>query len=630
MHVAAINLFNFGPFLGEQRLDLQALAYSVVAERAGDKDASNWAGKSSLLESIVFAFYGEHRHRLEAGWISEGEAEGRVVVALSDGTIVQRYRQPGAGTQLTVSFLGRDQTFRGPAAQVELERHLGLSLEDFRTTSWLAQGQASAIVRGDPATRTAMVARWLGIERLEGALRIARTRSGAEEKKAQGLRARIAAQEERLARAKDGLGPCNGELDHAVKLRELEEKLAEWDELLALANEEEAGKRLAVEREKVEAELVGVEVILDGLPAVAQNVLSAAKKNRDLLFATFQAAKTKRDARQTVARGTFDGKCPVAGIACPATQMINDLGGTAKRGAEEASREALACHTAFQESERTLRDLEGAGQERSRVEARLQGLQDRLASMGGTLGALGGSGLVLGAVRAQRDAVLAEVQGVRFHIREVEAAWAELEQLRREAREVAGTLGTAREGSALLVKAPRKLAEGALAVIAREANDILAQAGVDLTLGVSWERATKDPAEQCDACGAAFPRSARVKACESCQEPRGVKRTRRLDVELSARSGAAEDLAGLALSLAAGTWLRGERGSAFGVALLDEVGSQLDKSHRRMMAQHLPRMLSAARVDQAFVVSHSPESVASLPGRIVVRSDGKWARVEVV
>lgn len=607
-------------------LELDSIQYSVVAERDGDAERSNWSGKSYLLEALPFAFYGEHRHRLESGWISEGEQEGEVTADLSDGTRVHRWRKPGAGTQLSVSrsTKGKRYFVDGAEGQREVEALIGLSLEDFRTTSWLAQGQAAAIVRGDPATRTAMVARWLGIEKLEGALKIARTRAGTVEREAEALRARIAAQEERLTRA---LGDAQNVLSAEV-VASLEAKLAEWDELLVLANEEESGKRLAEERGKLESEIAAL--VAEAAEASHETVvpMSVWWEERDQATARHAAAKTKSMNRSSVRRGMFDGCCPVAGRSCPVTVEINALGDGAREEADRAHAEEVDAAERLRMVVEGLRRAEADARLRTARNARLRTLQDRLYAMGGGLGPQGGSGLVLEAVRRQRDAVSQEVHGSRYRLREVQAAEQELESLRGEAGERDVVLGTVREGAALLARAPRRLAEGALHLIAREANGILSSAGVELSLGVSWERATKDPAETCDACGAALPRSARVKEC-GCGEARGQKRVRRLDVDLSARSGAAEDLAGLALSLAAGTWLRGERGSGFGLALLDEVGSQLDRSHRRMMAQHLPRMLGAARVEQALVVSHSPESVLSLPGRIVVRSDGKWARVEV-
>jgi hypothetical protein len=159
---------------------------------------------------------------------------------------------------------------------------------------------------------------------------------------------------------------------------------------------------------------------------------------------------------------------------------------------------------------------------------------------------------------------------------------------------------------------------------------MLAIAGVDLSLSCSWEREGKGIADECSACGAAFPASAKVKKCSSCGTPRGPKVVQQFDVELSARSGAAEDLAGLALSLSAGRFLHGERGSSWSSVFVDEATAHLDKAHRRAFAQHLPALLAATGVEQAFVISHSPESVASLPGRIVVTrgADGR-SRVSV-
>ena len=635
MHIARIRLKNFGPYRGEHELPLDAIPYSITAELEGNSERSNFCGKSYLLEAVPFCLYGllPGSHVRADAWISKGEEEGHVLVELSDGTIFHRWRQPGAGTQINVSRATDDaqRIVKGEEAEKQVAQRIGLGLEDFRTTGWLEQGAASAIVRGDPATRTAMVSRWLGIEKLERALQVARSKASTISTAAGSVQARIEAQRERLKRA---LGEGQNVLtEQAFEVAEA--KLVEWDELLALANEEEASKRLAKERAMLEAEIAPLTAELysdegeDLLSYECESGLEASKRARDAAQARHQAARVKRANRKSVASGTFNGRCPVAGIECPATAAINDLGLVAHEEAERAAQEERALEEVMRAAEVELRGWEERDRQRRASMAKLQALQERLAAMGGGDGAFQASGLVLAAVRLERERVFAEVVGLRARIKEAAEARGTLRQLEEEAKRSSHRLQTAREGVALLARAPRVLAEGTLGRISADANRVLAEADVSLSFSVSWEREGRDPADACEACGAAFPKSARVKACETCGEPRGLKKIRRMDYEFSDRSGAAEDFVGLAMSLSAGSWLRGERGSSFGMALLDEPCAQMDRCHRRLMSAHLPRMLAAARIEQALVVSHDPSSVASLPGRIVIRRAGKWARVEV-
>jgi DNA repair exonuclease SbcCD ATPase subunit len=102
-----------------------------------------------------------------------------------------------------------------------------------------------------------------------------------------------------------------------------------------------------------------------------------------------------------------------------------------------------------------------------------------------------------------------------------------------------------------------------------------------------------------------------------------------LDVVLSDRSGAAEDLAGLAISLAASSRLRAERGSPWGVVCLDEPFGALDRSHRRSLAKGLVLML-VGQWEQALVIAHDDATMDAMPGRIVIVGGSNGSRVERV
>ena len=126
---------------------------------------------------------------------------------------------------------------------------------------------------------------------------------------------------------------------------------------------------------------------------------------------------------------------------------------------------------------------------------------------------------------------------------------------------------------------------------------------------------------KCEACGLPFPSGARVKEC-ACGAARGKKVEEGLWIRLSDRSGAAEDLAGFELGVAAGEWLREERGASWGVLLADEPFGQLDAAHRRALAGSIGRLLSPGGYEQAFVVAHHPGLMDGLPGRVRIVSDG--------
>lgn len=104
----------------------------------------------------------------------------------------------------------------------------------------------------------------------------------------------------------------------------------------------------------------------------------------------------------------------------------------------------------------------------------------------------------------------------------------------------------------------------------------------------------------------------------------------KLEVELSDRSGALDDLGSMCLQLSAWRWLRAARGIAWNVLVLDEPASAFDRSLRRSFTAYLHRVLLTAAIEQVFVISHDASMLESLPGRIQITNDGGNASVEVV
>jgi DNA repair exonuclease SbcCD ATPase subunit len=653
MHVAALRLNNWACFRGAHAVALEPIPYAVTATQDGNPERSNWGGKSTLLEAVLFALYGVHRHRFEEGWISHGEKSGEVALALSTGVVVRRWRESAGGTKLEVkepphAAYGGDpqkdvKQYAGDVAQRRIDEMVGLGLEDFRTTSFFAQGEIAAMVRADPATRTATVARWLRLEPLERCAKSVRGRAEAAERELERVRGRVDAAKQRLDRAltdvHEGITDLDTPSETLVTEEQLrnrivhqEEALARWDALLAAANERAANERLRAERARVHdegARLLKVHREEDG--AALEKELEVVRGAEDAARTTWEEAKAKKETRRIVATGTFAGVCPVAGIACPATEQINNLGAAAR---QEATRAAQALDVAagvlssVRESVRLANERVVA--RKSRAE-RLRTLQEQYRAMAPQASAAADPGMPHAEVQEGRDRAARELENVRRRVRDAEEARAELRKLDGEVEKHQETLAVCREASAIFGRsgAQRRLAEGVLGAIGRRANGMLGAVGAELSLEVLWERDGKGLADECDACGAAFPSSAKVKRCAACGAERGPKRIQRLDVELSNRSGAAEDLAGLALSLSAGQFLRADRGSPWSLVCFDEPTAQMDRAHRRAFAAHVPALLAAAQVEQALVISHDPQSVASLPGQIVVTSDGRWSRVEV-
>jgi ABC-type polar amino acid transport system ATPase subunit len=176
--------------------------------------------------------------------------------------------------------------------------------------------------------------------------------------------------------------------------------------------------------------------------------------------------------------------------------------------------------------------------------------------------------------------------------------------------------------------AQRRIATRNLATIETVANGILSRAGVDLKVSIEYGRELQEIATVCG-CGKAFPRTATARVCEQCGATRGKKRDEKLYITTSAKSGATEDLAGVAIQLAAARWRRAATGGSWSVVALDEPFGALDAHNRLAMSRTLAALASDG-FEQAFVVAHSSDVLEALPHRILITGDGKWSKVEVV
>jgi DNA repair exonuclease SbcCD ATPase subunit len=529
----------------------------------------------------------------------------------------------------------RGDEFKGDEAQRKIEELVGLGLEDFQTTSYFAQGQTAGMIRKGvaPGERTSSVARWLKLEPLEKCASSVRASGSKAEQEVDTIRRhRLEPAKHRFAIAT--LKGCVGETtveEMRAQVPDLEKLVREWEGLVTLANESASNARLAEERAKIieEGKRLRAEHDAEDGTAIKETYDVAVKAHDALKVLHAEAAEVER-RRRSVAMGTFDGACPVSGRDCPVADEINSAGEEAHEAAKVAieDRAEVGRRLTLAQSVRSTAELKLLAR-RSRVE-RLKGLQERVRSMSPAHPPVEGALGSLDATRVERDRVVGLVADLKRRIKGAEDATAEIAKLEVDERLLMAMVDACREAAAIFGRggAQRRLAEGVLGEIARKANAMLASAGVELTLDVTWESEGKGVADECRKCGCAFPASTKTKKCV-CGEPRGPKMVQRLDVELSARSGAAEDLAGLALSLSAGAWLRGDRASSWGVVMMDEPAAQLDRAHRRAFAAHIPSLLTSAHVQQAFIISHDPASVASLPGQICIVSDGTWSRVTV-
>lgn len=643
LFVAWIEVQNWTRYRGLQRVDLAATVYGITARLDADPERSNWLGKSSLLAAVPFVVFGDNPAETADGWITNGERDGFVRVGLSDGTTIKRSRKRGSSTQLEIET-GEGRKLAGDAAQEWIEETIGLTAKDFRASCFIEQKKMSKFVTDKPGERYRTIFGWMRLEKVQAAAKRVSAKAAAIDAELTTARADAKAKrgsiDEILGAYFDDVAGC----DLDVAGRELETVLSETQKAAcdARASAEEqqgaakdldawqaagraATKRAALVREADELEAK----IEDG--AALELEIKASREAVSKSTGERSTARRDYDAKKALACGAFPGECPVDGHKCPDTAVMN-AARDANRCLLETARKAYeSAATVCGKADGQRMAIEARRDDRVRELAKVQAIRKQAAELESAAKLIETKGNPPAGDGLQRkaDAAWQGYQSRQVNAREcarhVEAFGRyrlELDALTAKAGELEKSLKLYRQAFAILGRngVQRRIAERARAAIESGANDLLETNGIALRVAMSWDRESGDLATQCDECGAAFPHGRKVKAC-GCGAVRGPKLVDELEVRLTARSGAAEDLAGGAIQLAAAAWLRAERSSRWSVAFIDEPFGSLDVRHRREFAAHLNAMLrSRYGFAQAFIVAHEPGLMDTLPGRIRVEA----------
>lgn len=632
MRIKGLRITNFARFRGDHEMDLSAGVHAIVAALGTDPNRSNWLGKTSLLTAIRWALFGE----LTDAWktvdsaISDGEKSMGVDVELTDGTFVSRTKLRGQSAQLKVivNTPNGEKMLAQDVAQAEVCRRLGSTLKDFDATVWMGQKSMARLLRMDPAERTTVVNDWFGLQKLVVAAEIVARKYTETDRRYFEERTKLGLASDAAVGDREQL--VRSVLDARLKVQQAKLKISEnqrarlahdkWETLAALVKRRD---RAATEAEAIEAEQPKV---------VTVDSVNVARTMVETCRADLAAALKERKRLEELARGQFDGMCPVVCAECPVAdkvvsqkEAIATLLGAA-RVAFVTADEALTSNAmtlakledqrkVFVDWERRLRDAMAATKalEADGTIPKVLGPEPESVGVDPDLEVL---------IRAETAAANA----LAAH----ETAVSDVEKYQAEVDRITKSRELLRIAMRILGKggAQRRIATRNLEAIEKMANAVLDRAGVDLKVTIEYGRELQEVATICD-CGTAFARSTKERVCATCGAARGKKRDEKLYIRTSSVSGATEDLAGVAIQMAAARWRRLATGGEWSVVALDEPFGALDAHNRLAMAKTLAALASDG-FEQAFVVAHSSDVLEALPHRIRITGDGKWSRVEVV
>ena len=650
-----IVLENWARYRGQHTLVLDQGVHAVVASHERDEGRSNWLGKTSFMFAVRFVLYGEHLARTEDQWITEGEKFGMVAVWLDDGTLIERSRRRGKSTVLRLVEDG-DKELRGDEAQARIIEIVGLNAEDFASTCFFAQKQMARFITAQPADRMKIVSAWLDLDKVRSCADDVSKRLGELLDRDDNIARRLEVLAEMMKEVRRRQGNLDNVLDDAQEEESLTTFLAcvKEDAETAKTDADRAQAALedlvawrthaakAARYGEICAQGVALKAKAGGLDVAALEAgVGHQAGERTKAEQSLKEARLKHAEAKRLAAGEFDGICPVMLQACPAKKKVVEVV-TSNRALVQAAADAV---TKAQRAEGECSGNHAAAQakaeEARRLIAQLDGLRGQATELLPSVEVIEERGEPPSEDEARRAADVAwaksnaatmRYEEAKRHAADLRLHKAESARLNETRANLALDIATHREALVIFGRngAQRQIAEGALAEIEAGANALLAESGIDLTIEVRWSREAAGKGElapTCIECGEPFPRGRAVKECLRCGAKRTPKTVDKLDLQLSDRSGAADDLAGIGFQLSAAAWLRWERATRWSVAFIDEPFGSLDASNRRALAGKLGTMLgSRFGFNQAFVVAHDEGIMDALPQRVEIIASDEGSR----
>ena len=168
-----ITSIELGDFLahGDTKLDFE----KGVTVFVGD----NGAGKSSIIDAITFALFGQHTRKSNKGLIKRGSNQGYAKIGFSingkqyeavrkidnKGTLAAKFSETTNGKQIEIAAGERKQF--GESMTQEVEKTIGLDFEKLKIASIVQQGELNAIINAKPKEFKELLNAIIGIDKLD-------------------------------------------------------------------------------------------------------------------------------------------------------------------------------------------------------------------------------------------------------------------------------------------------------------------------------------------------------------------------------------------------------------------------------------------------------------------------------
>ena len=643
----------------------------IIAEYWDGKDKSNRAGKSAIIEAIIYALIGDIRTKKETGLIHHGEKKMMVELGLINSSTGKKIViKRGRDIKNTGIFEVEGASKKKESQQV-VNDIIGMSPEELIFTINVKQGDITKFMDLKPASMTEKMMMYMRNEHWAEKEQNVLTDLKKAKKKLEALELKRSMLKDSLIDITQAKKDFKKLQDQIKSIRDKRAKIE--TKITKLEVESDKGKIKAYKRELDEVK-TDISELQDKIENIHENTRRQKQFKQDIknLKQTIKDTKPKqsrKEVNKVLAKCESEisqvksfieqseertGVCPILNQSCDRiefdkkkvkeakSQLVTIRETRADKTIQmmkiddhlEAKDDLARAEKVYEPTDPT--DKLGATEKRLKdKKATKIALKDKVARIGS-----GGLSEELQKLREKlqnmqntEDELRQSIGSIKHSIKQHEQAKSELSEIKSKISKKRKQADDLRYIAYMFSKKgiPAQEIENAFGEIEDEVNYVLERLRQSFTVSFAPDRelGTWEPA--CLSCAKVFKKGARSKLCVVCDTPREKKRREEMTIniiedgntqEFGQDSGGGKVMVSLTVRIAITRLIQRDKESYLNVIFLDEPDSALDPANKRAFTDLVTKtLIREFKFEQVFWITHTREIQDSIPDVIMVKRE---------